>query len=42
MEEPSVRFLLFVSIAVGIEHNLEIQNVDNLVQICSMQHCHVI
>ena len=30
MEEPSVRFLFLVSIAVGIEHNLEIQNVDNL------------
>ena len=37
MEEPSVRFLFLVSIAVGIEHNLEIQNVDNLVQICSIQ-----
>ena len=42
MNEPSVRFLFLVSIAVGIEHNLEIQNVDNLVQICSMQHCHTI
>ena len=37
MNEPSVRFLFLVSIAVGIEHYLEIQNVDNFVQICSMQ-----
>ena len=42
MEEPSVRFLFFVSIAVGIEHDLEFQNVHNFVQICSIQHCHVI